>query len=171
MMLFNKGAPPKALQPNWTDKSKMYLQLPAQLCSQNNWKQFWNFGKLFPNIYAAHCSSTRKGKDDSYGLLLFARFSTIWLGFNSVYLPSGSIDTEYLETHEVVLADWRQGPQPQGLRLFVRQGSNRSTSCEKELRDYMCDYFNSGDGSVPWQENMIWHTCIFLAELMYVYYL
>ena len=81
-------------------------------------------------------------------------FLRVRLGSNSVYTPSGSIDTEDPETHEIVPADWRQGPQLQGLRPFGRQGSNRPTSCAKELRDYMCDYFNSDAGSVPWQENL-----------------
>ena len=79
-------------------------------------------------------------------------FLRIRLGSNSIYTPSGSIDTE---DPEIVLADWRQGPQPQGLQLLERQGSSRLTSSAKELQDYMCDYFNSDDGSVPWQQNMI----------------
>ena len=77
------------------------------------------------------------------------------LGTISIYTPSGSIDTKDPDTHEVVPADWRQLPQPQGLRPLERQGSNRQTNCAKELREYICDYFNSDDGSVPWQENMI----------------
>ena len=77
------------------------------------------------------------------------------LGSRSVYTPLGSLDTEDPQTHEVTTGEWRQGPQPQGLQPLERQGSNRHAQCAKELRDYLCDYFNSDDGSVSWQERMV----------------
>ena len=82
-------------------------------------------------------------------------FLRVRLGSCNVYTPRGSLDTEDRETHDVTLGEWRQGPQPQGLRPIERQGSNRYSSDAKELRDYMCSYFNSETGSVSWQDNMI----------------
>lgn len=82
-------------------------------------------------------------------------FLRVRLGNCSVYTPNGIVDTE-TDTHEVIDGRWRQDPQPQGLQpLSEQQGGNRYTNDAKGLRNYMCDYFNSDAGSVPWQENMI----------------
>ena len=73
----------------------------------------------------------------------------------TVYMPPGSLDTEDSETHTLSSGDWRQEPNPQGWTPLERQGSNRYTNTAKEIREYLCDYFNSEKGSVPWQNNMI----------------
>ena len=77
-------------------------------------------------------------------------FLRVRLGSCSVYTPSGSIDTENQETHKITDGQWRHDPQPQGLQPLQQQGGNRYTSDAKQLRDYMCDYFNSDIGCVPW---------------------
>ena len=77
------------------------------------------------------------------------------VGARSIYTPNGSLDTEDPNTHVIMPGEWRQGPQSQGLQPLERQGSNRHSNCAKELREYFCEYFNSEDGSVPWQDNMI----------------
>ena len=73
----------------------------------------------------------------------------------NTYTPPGSLDTEIADTHTMSPGQWRQGPHPQGLIAIERQGSNNHSNLAKETRDYLCDYFNSDKGSVPWQDDMI----------------
>ena len=73
----------------------------------------------------------------------------------SVYSPQGSMDTKDTGTHIVSPGDWRQQQQPQGLILLARQSGNRHANAAKEVRKYLCTYFNSDHGSLPWQDNMI----------------
>ena len=54
---------------------------------------------------------------------------------SNIYTPQGSLDSEDRETHAEVPGEWRQGA--------------------KNLRDYLRDYYNSKEGEVPWQWNMI----------------
>lgn len=82
-------------------------------------------------------------------------FLCVQLGSSSVYTPSSSMDTENRETHEITPGEWRQEVQPQGWRPLSQQGSNHHATNAKELRDYMCEYFSSDVGSIPWQEKMI----------------
>lgn len=77
------------------------------------------------------------------------------LGSRAVYTPQGSLDTEDSETHTVSPGDWRNEPNPQGWAPLEQQGSNRHSTAAKEIRDNLRDYFNSDDGSVAWQNNMI----------------
>ena len=72
-----------------------------------------------------------------------------------VYLPQGSTDTEDPNTHVVSPGDWRQQQPAQGIAPLARQSGNRPTNAAKEIREYLCTYFNSTNGSVPWQNNMI----------------
>ena len=76
-------------------------------------------------------------------------------GWQSIYAPPGSFDREDPETHDTIPGDWRQTQQPQGMAPLVRQGCNRHSQNAKEIRDYLSTYFNSIDGCVPWQTNMI----------------
>lgn len=71
-----------------------------------------------------------------------------------IYIPQGSIDREDSGTYSVIPGEWRQQQQPQGLVPLERQGSNRHSNAAKEVRDYLCSYFNSEAGSVPWQNNL-----------------
>ena len=76
-------------------------------------------------------------------------------GACNIYTPPGSIDNEDSITHLVQPGEWRQSPEPQGLKSLAQQGSNRYSNAAKELRDYLKDYYNSEEGAVPWQWNMI----------------
>ena len=73
----------------------------------------------------------------------------------NIYMPTGSIDTKDLETHIVSRGNWRQDKESKGWIPIDKQGSNHHSTDAKEIRDYLCDYFNSDDGAVPWQDNMI----------------
>ena len=72
-----------------------------------------------------------------------------------VYMPPGSVDKEDLVTHIVQPGDWHQGPQSTGLIPLIRQGSTNYSKTAKELREEVCKYFNSKEGAVTWQWNMI----------------
>lgn len=74
----------------------------------------------------------------------------------NVYLPSGMVDYED-ETHHVIPGRWRQdeagkgdmwsGLGPQSGPCYARDA--------KAVRDEFCRYFQSQEGSVSWQDNMI----------------
>lgn len=72
-----------------------------------------------------------------------------------VYMPPGSVDEEDPTSHLVQPGNWHQGPQSTGLVPLTRQGSNNYSKSAKDLRDDICKYFNSKEGQVPWQWNMI----------------
>ena len=72
-----------------------------------------------------------------------------------VYMPPGSVDRENRENSTIEPGDWHQGPQSTGLVPLAKQGSNSYSKTAKELRDQICNYFNSDKGEVPWQGNMI----------------
>ena len=72
-----------------------------------------------------------------------------------IYMPYGSIDTEDLETHTVSPGNWHQDKKPQGGTPLDKQGSNHHSTDAKEIREYLCDYFNSEVGAVSWQDKMI----------------
>ena len=73
----------------------------------------------------------------------------------NVYTPPGSVDIEDTDTHTILNGDWRARQEPGGLLPMEKQGSNNYTTKAKAIREYLCDYFNSDKGAVPWQENMI----------------
>ena len=73
----------------------------------------------------------------------------------SAYIPPGSCDREDTAAHAVIPGEWRQQPQPQGMAPLHRQGSNRHSNNATEIRQHLVNYFNSTDGSVSWQNNMI----------------
>ena len=70
----------------------------------------------------------------------------------SVYTPPGSMDTEHPLTHEIQLGQWHDEAQSTGLLPLARQGSNHYSSTAKET---LCTYFNSKEGEVPWQWDMV----------------
>lgn len=73
----------------------------------------------------------------------------------TVYMPSGSVDGEDPDTHIIQPGNWRLEENSQGWQPLARQGSNRHSTAAKQLRDYLCNYFNSSHGAVSWQYNMI----------------
>ena len=72
-----------------------------------------------------------------------------------IYMPPGSVDTENADTHIVQRGQLYEGPHSTGLQPFAQQGSNRHSSSAQHLRDKLCQYFVSENGSVPWQWNMV----------------
>ena len=71
----------------------------------------------------------------------------------NIYASPEFIDREINGT--VVEAEWRQNAGNGNiLANILQQGGNRSTLEAKEIRDELCEYFNT-DGQVPWQWNAI----------------
>ena len=68
----------------------------------------------------------------------------------SVY--TGSLDTEDLDTHDIIPDEWRQ-ETTQGLQSLTQQGCNHS-DLAKKIHNQLTDYFNS-KGAVSWQDSMI----------------
>ena len=73
----------------------------------------------------------------------------------SIYTPPGSLDTEDPQTHNLQPGDWHNGPQSTCFLPLPRQGSNHYSLPAKQIRDQLCHYFNSDDGKVEWQQNMV----------------
>lgn len=69
------------------------------------------------------------------------------------YLPPGSVDNENVETGNIEHAQWRSTPN--AMHQLVVTGRNNYTLSAKEVRDNFSNYFNSEEGSIPWQENFI----------------
>lgn len=74
---------------------------------------------------------------------------------SALYTPPGSIDREDPLTHACTPGNWRSGPQSTGFAAVARQGSNNYTCSAKNMRDQLCQYFNSKAGEVSWQNDMI----------------
>ena len=73
----------------------------------------------------------------------------------STYAPRRSFDEEDTETNNISPGEWRQEPQPQGMLPLEKQGSNRTSSNARGVRDYLTMYFNSPRGSVSWQSKIV----------------
>lgn len=69
----------------------------------------------------------------------------------SGYICTGSVDTEIVESGQVVNGSWRDVVEP--VRLQPMRGRNASNFA-KSVREMYCDYFNN-EGQVPWQYNFI----------------
>ena len=74
---------------------------------------------------------------------------------SNIYTPQGSLDSEDRETHAEVPGEWRQGADIERWMPVELQSSNNYSTSAKNLRDYLRDYYNSKEGEVPWQWNMI----------------
>ena len=68
------------------------------------------------------------------------------------YAPPFSFDREDLESGEIHLGDWRCSSELENLNI---SGRNTYIKTAKEVRDGFSEYFNSPEGSVPWQEKFI----------------
>lgn len=67
------------------------------------------------------------------------------------YCPTGLVDQEKTNG-QIVPGTWRQGTDLQSVR---RLGSNNSTKKAQSNRDILCDFFNSPNGSIPFQTDMV----------------
>lgn len=67
--------------------------------------------------------------------------------------PRQEADQEDPDTHQLIPGGWRQDP-PVGGQLPCG-ARNTATRLAKEQRNYLKDYFNSPEGSVPWQDGSI----------------
>lgn len=72
-----------------------------------------------------------------------------------IYAPEGSFDCEDSITRTVTPGAWRKDSKPGGMIPIEHGGSNRNSLSAREVREYLLNYFNSSEGSVPWQFNII----------------
>ena len=75
------------------------------------------------------------------------------------YCPVGFIDQE--DRANVTYGEWRRETASgvHGL-VPIRHGSNNYSKTAKETRDNFKNYFNSAEGSVPWQEEVVKRTLL-----------
>lgn len=64
----------------------------------------------------------------------------------------GEVDTEDVETHDVIPGAWREEIPMTGL---VPLSGHRLPRDAKLMREYLSHYFQSPVGAVEWQERMI----------------
>ena len=75
-----------------------------------------------------------------------------YLRTKSVEYSQAVVDSE-TEAHELVPGEWGHNPNAQ-LPSVCLQGSNRSSSQAREIREEFLDYFIT-NGQVDWQWDMI----------------
>ena len=63
-------------------------------------------------------------------------------------MPPGNIDMEDPDTHIIQHGEWHEEPQSTGLQPFAQQGSNQHSNSAKILRDSLCQYLVSKNGSM-----------------------
>ena len=68
------------------------------------------------------------------------------------YTPPASLDREDIESGEIHLGEWRSQASMTSVNVA---GRNACTKNAKEIRDRFSFYYNSSEGSVPWQDRFI----------------
>ena len=76
------------------------------------------------------------------------------IGARAVYTPPGYFDNEDTSTGEIQPGEWRSEPEPAGLVPLHYQSSGRAADAAKDVRELLCEYFNSPEGEVSWQWKM-----------------
>ena len=76
-------------------------------------------------------------------------------GANAVYIPSGSVDLENSETHEVVQGTQKKVELSQGPAPPSKEKGHRQRTMAKDYKDYLGDNFISPEGAAPWKDRMI----------------
>ena len=64
-------------------------------------------------------------------------------------------DTVDPATSVIIPGAWREGCHLNALTGLENSAGNTSSKAAKLQRDYLCEYYNSSRGSVPWQDCMI----------------
>ena len=72
-----------------------------------------------------------------------------------VYIPPGSVDKEDSDSCYSTRGVASRSSINSGLVPLARQSSNTYSKMAKDLREQSCDYFNTKEGEVSWQEKMI----------------
>lgn len=67
-------------------------------------------------------------------------------------LTNQLVDREDQDSHEVIPGAWREIEDLTVLQLLR---GNNTTKAAKAQRDYLCSFYNSPAGRVPWQDKMI----------------
>ena len=173
------GLPPPEPLPNYGDKDVPYFIIGDEAFPLRNWLM-----KPIPQrnmsrhqrIYNYRLSRGRRVVENAFGLLAsrfrcllttlpqspekVAKFVLTCCCLHNLIRkrypnPTDGIvlDQEMVDTHDLILGTWRNDGNMHDLGQPTR--GNVATQCAKEQRDYLVQYFNSPEGSVPWQEDMI----------------
>lgn len=73
----------------------------------------------------------------------------------TTYCSIGLVDNEDIAEGTFQPGAFRNDPELKGLISFSKQGGNNSTSTSQDMRNYLCKYFTSCEGSRSWQNQMI----------------
>lgn len=65
-----------------------------------------------------------------------------------------TVDTENTQSGTVINGNWRDQPEPRGIQSLPRTLAHHGSHSSRALRERYADYF-VGEGSVPWQTQMI----------------
>ena len=78
------------------------------------------------------------------------------LTHNARYIPQGFVDSED-KSGNLVGSEWRQiiHSDEISLQALGRTGSNTYSFTAKSVGENFCEYFNSNEGSLPWQLNYV----------------
>lgn len=71
----------------------------------------------------------------------------------STYTPPGAFDVEDLATGSLVPGQWRVDGMPRETLLRLKKIPKKPSQLAKQIRDEISVYFQSEEGSVPWQNN------------------
>ena len=82
----------------------------------------------------------------------------LWLTKNAQYIPTGFVDSED-SSGNINPGDWRNNmvQDEEGAFKCTHTGQtfNRSSNKAKDIRDNFKNYFNSKNGSLPWQKSHV----------------
>lgn len=113
----------------------------------------WIFIDRISRFYTRICTS--RGAARSLSIYVASPPLRRRIAASNIYTPQGSLDSEDCETHAQVPGDWWHGADIERWMPIELQCSNNYSTSAKNLRDYLRDYYNSKEGEVPWQWNMI----------------
>lgn len=69
------------------------------------------------------------------------------------YTPPGTFDSEDKDTTTLVPGQWRVDGLPKETLLRLKRIPKKPSQLAKQIREEFCAYFQSAEGSVPWQNN------------------
>lgn len=71
----------------------------------------------------------------------------------STYTPTGTFDSDDLDTGNLLPGRWRSDQGEMTSFKSLRKIGKKPSLAAQEIRDEICDYFQTPEGKVSWQEN------------------
>ena len=98
-------------------------------------------------------ASVKTATEVTKAVVVLHNFLMTGRNFENHYCPIDYVDQE--ENGHIREGSWRREHNNYGLQDIRQMGSNNYARDAKEVRDNFCEYFNSEQGSVPWQTAMV----------------